>query len=72
MEIYHAPLIRRVVVADLGIALCLDDATEEEKNMSAGTPGFIAPEVVNHTCKDLYQADSMCYFFSISFLLTSF
>ena len=62
MEISGISLIGRVVIADLGIALCLDDATEEEKNMFAGTPGFIAPEVVNHTCKDLYQADSMCYF----------
>lgn len=59
MEIHGASLIRRVVIADLGIALCLDGATEEEKNMLAGTLGFVAPEIVNHTCKDLYQADSM-------------
>ena len=70
MEIYRASLIRRVVIADFGIALCLNDATEEEKNMFAGTPGFIAPEVVNHTRKDLYQADSMCYFFQYHFANT--
>ena len=67
MEIHRVSVIGRVVVADLGIALCLDEATEEEKNRSAGTSGFIAPEVVNHTCKDLYQADSMCYFFKSHF-----
>src|SRR5690606_24495908 len=29
----------------------------KEMQMIAGTPGFIAPEVLNHTCEDLYKAD---------------
>src|SRR5690606_25146284 len=51
--------VNRVVIADFGVAICLDECIPEEriKEMQriAGTPGFIAPEILNQICEDLYK-----------------